>query len=315
MEAARVFPSGKRKGRPPGSKNLHPTFGDMRKAATQLAQVEVSVPTKAASPSHPVFKCRWKGCQAHLHNLETIRNHVAKVHCPTNEQVKDQTGYVCWWKRCRLLVEDKDGKFGPSQIFDTKEDWLAHIEEAHLREVAQKLGDGPSLKHIGKQASSRASFPFDVSRFSFKPAPAPAPALRLPPSSSPVTVARTLSHTDLQTILQDRTRYLSDSHGRITTPDVSALSTQQGLEPDPLNLLPADHHLHEEQAQRAFMKTHRQEKRTPRAVAEETLKAMSAKKAKIGAGIDRGGCILVNEEMRGTLIQNPGIQRVVDGDY
>ena len=90
---------------------------------------------------------------------------------------------------------------------------------------------------------------------------------------------------------------------------------QADLQPDPLNLLQAEHHIHEEQAQRAYMKSHRHEKAGPRAIAEETLKAMSAKKAKIGPGLDRGGCILVNEEMRATLIQNPGIQRVVDGNY
>jgi len=63
------------------------------------------------------------------------------------------------------------------------------------------------------------------------------------------------------------------------------------------------------------MKTHRAEKSSPKAVAEETLKAMSAKKTKIGAGLDRGGCILVNEERRQTLVQNPAIQRVVDAEY
>jgi len=63
------------------------------------------------------------------------------------------------------------------------------------------------------------------------------------------------------------------------------------------------------------MKTHQQEKSSPKAVAEETLKALSARKAKIGAGIDRGGCILVTEERRATFVQNLGVQRVVEGDY
>jgi hypothetical protein len=234
------------------------------------------------------------------------------VHHPTSEQLKDQNGYVCWWKKCRLLVEDEDGNLGPSQIFNRRGDWLAHIEESHLKEVAQKLGDGPSLKHIGKQIKKRASFPFDVSKFSFNPT---SPAPPTPPSPSPVSVARTFSHTDPQTILQDRTRYLSDSEGRLTTPDVTTPSTQEDLQRDTMRLLNAAHKSSEEQAQKAFMRTHRQEKSNPRAVAEETLKAMAARKAKIGAGIDRGGCILVNEERRATLIQNPGIQRVVDGHY
>lgn len=82
-----------------------------------------------------------------------------------------------------------------------------------------------------------------------------------------------------------------------------------------MTLLKADHHEFEQQAQKSFMKTHRAEKSSPKAVAEETLKAMSAKKAKIGAGLDRGGCILVNEERRQTLVQNPAIQRIVDAEY
>ncbi|EXJ55392.1 hypothetical protein A1O7_08319 [Cladophialophora yegresii CBS 114405] len=312
MESPRVFSSGKRVGRPPGSKNIHPSSGAVKIAVAQISQTGVSVPPKPMSPINPVFRCRWKGCQAHLHNLETIRKHVSKVHHPTSQQLKEQIGYVCWWKKCKLLVEDEDGQLGPSQIFHTRGDWLGHIEEAHLKEVAQKLGSGPSLKHIGKQTQKRTSFPFDLAKFSFNPASLAPPT---PPSSSPVPVARTLSHTDPQTVHQDRTRFLSDSEGRVTTPDVTNPSTQENLQPDTMRLLKADCKNNEEQAQKAFMRTHRQEKNNPRAIAEETLKAMSARKAKIGPGIDRGGCILVTEERRATLIQNPGIQRVVEGDY
>lgn len=101
----------------------------------------------------------------------------------------------------------------------------------------------------------------------------------------------------------------------MTTPDVSTPAEQQDLEPDTMRLLKADSQHYELNAQKAFMKTHRQEKSSTKAVAEETLKAMSARKAKIGPGIDRGGCILVTPERRETFIQNPGIQRVVDADY
>jgi hypothetical protein len=288
----------------------------MKKAAAQISQVQVTIPSAPApsSPNNPIFKCRWKGCHAYLHNMETLQNHIANLHGLTREQLKEQGGYVCWWKKCSLLVQDTDGKWGPSEIFDKKEDWMAHIKEAHLKEIAQKLGDGPSLKHIGK--TSRTSFPFDVSKFSFNSALLP---LSLSFASSqtcpPPKVARTDSYTDPQTILRDRARYLSDSNGQVTTPDVSASSTQDDLPPDSLKLLLADNYIHEGQAQTAFMKTHRQDKSSPRAVAEETLKAMAARKAKIGAGIDRGGCILVTEEIRATLQQNPGIQRVVDWDY
>ena len=69
-------------------------------------------------------------------------------------------------------------------------------------------------------------------------------------------------------------------------------------------------------AQKAFMKAHRPgEKMGPKNTAEEMLRAMEAKKAKIGPGIDRGGCTLVNDARRSTFVQNPGVRRVVDADY
>jgi hypothetical protein len=82
-----------------------------------------------------------------------------------------------------------------------------------------------------------------------------------------------------------------------------------------MSLLKADHDETDEHALKSFIKTHHQGKKGPRAVAEETLRAMAARKAQIGPGIDRGGCILVTEARRDTLIQNQGLQRVVDLDY
>lgn len=82
-----------------------------------------------------------------------------------------------------------------------------------------------------------------------------------------------------------------------------------------MTLLRANHDDAETMARRSFMKTHRQEKNTPKAVAEETLRAMEARKAALGPGIDKGGCVLVNEARRATLTQNPGIRRVVDANY
>ncbi|EXJ74770.1 uncharacterized protein A1O5_01465 [Cladophialophora psammophila CBS 110553] len=303
MSEGAFFSSGKRRGRPPGAKNVHPTSGARKKTAQELSHIEITIPSPT-SPSLPVFKCRWKGCHAHLHNLDTLRNHVSKVHQPTPEQLKEEGGYICWWKRCKYLEDDGEGSLRPSQVFENSKEWLAHIAKQHLREVAAKLGDGPTTKIIGKQNRAGPKL-FDVSRFLYHP-----PIQHLSNS-----LARTLSHTDPQTLLRDKARYLSDEQGRKTTPDVSVKSVQDELDADTMTLLKADHDDVEKQAQKSFMKTHRMEKSSPRAVAEETLKAMAARKAKIGPGIDRGGCVLVNEARRATLIQNPGIQRVVDEDY
>lgn len=294
MEAGSFYPSGKRRGRPPGAKNIHAGVRAL-KAAANPAQISVTVSSQSSMPQ---FKCRWKGCKAHLHNLETLRQHVAKLHQPTQEDV-DQFGYICWWKRCQYLEDDGKGGISPSKTFDNTAAWLDHIEEDHLYQVAMKLGDGPSTKHIGKQTSKTSVF--DVSQFIFHP----------PPKQK----ARTVSYLDPQTIPQDRSRYLSDESGRTTTP-TSSTKAQDDLERDTMTLTKAESDDHEKTAQRSFMKTHRKEaKSSPKALAEETLRAMTARKAEIGPGLERGGAILVTEERRKTLIQNEGLAKVVDPDY
>jgi len=67
-------------------------------------------------------------------------------------------------------------------------------------------------------------------------------------------------------------------------------------------------------AHRSFLKAHTSGKMNPKTSAVETLRAMEARKVKLGPGIDRGGCTLVNEARRSTLIQNQGLARVIDPD-
>ena len=64
-----------------------------------------------------------------------------------------------------------------------------------------------------------------------------------------------------------------------------------------------------------FLRAHGNEKMDLKESAKETLRAMEVKKERIGPGMDRGGCTLVNSERRATLLQNEGIARVVDDDY
>ncbi|KAK5455998.1 hypothetical protein LTS15_005317 [Exophiala xenobiotica] len=263
MQQGSLYPSGKRRGRPPGAKNIHAGVRAL-KAAANPAQIAVTVSSQSSLPQ---FKCRWKGCKAHLHNLDTLRQHIVKVHQPTQEDV-DQFGYICWWKRCQYLEDDGKGGIGPSKTFDNTTAWLDHVEEDHLYQLAMKLGDGPSTKYI-----------------------------------------------DPQTVLQDRSRYLSDESGRMTTP-TSSTKALDDLERDTMTLTKADPDDHERTAQRSFMKTHRKEaKSSPKALAEETLRAMTARKAEIGPGLERAGAILVNEERRKTLIQNEDLDKVVDPDF
>ncbi|KIW44037.1 uncharacterized protein PV06_05079 [Exophiala oligosperma] len=293
MATISTFPSGKKRGRPFGSKNVNSGVAALKSAATPPTQISVSVPSQT---SNPKFRCRWKRCGAHLHNFETLRHHVSKVHCPSAAELLEN-GYVCWWRRCQFLVEDASGLVTASKSFGNEKAWIKHIEEDHLYDVAMKHGDGPSTKHIGKQKSSS----FDVSPFLYKP--------------KSIQKARTFSYLDPQTIAQDRARYLSDEQGRSTTP-VSSMKSQDDLELDTFTLIKADSDDHEMTAQRSFMRTHRQTaKNSPKALAEETLRAMSARKASIGPGLERAGAILVTEERRKTLIQNQGLAQVVDLDH
>ncbi|KIW11845.1 hypothetical protein PV08_09118 [Exophiala spinifera] len=291
--ATSIFPTGKKRGRPPGSKNGQRSVAAVKPAADTSAPNAV---TGASQSANPMFRCRWRLCAAHLHNFETLQHHVSRAHCPSADEVQ-KNGYLCWWKKCRYLHEDSSGLVTASKSFDDKKAWLKHIEEDHLYNVALRHGDGPSTKHIGKHTSSN----FDVSRFLFDP--------------KSIQEARTFSYLDPQTIAQDRARYLSDEHGRSTTP-VSSMKTQSDLEPDAFTLIKADSDDHEMTAQRSFMRAHRQTaKNSPKALAEETLRAMSARKTSIGPGLERAGAILVTEERRKTLIQNQGLARVVDFDY
>lgn len=107
-----------------------------------------------------------------------------------------------------------------------------------------------------------------------------------------------------------RTRFLSDSNHRLTTPGVP-LDTKSDLPLDALVLIPADSAESDVKAQEAWLKEHGHKKsRGIKALAEETLRGMEARKRDM-VGIDRGGCTLVNEARRSTLEQNPGIQRIV----
>lgn len=131
-------------------------------------------------------------------------------------------------------------------------------------------------------------------------------------------------HTDPRTVLNNRKIYLSDASGLETTPTLELANNHQ-YPPDTLNLTELDHRVlsthsmtekqkTEEAAYIAFMRAHGinvRKHEESREASREVLRALSRRKELIGAGIDRGGCTLVNEAMREGFVQNPGIWRVV----
>ena len=291
-------PGGKRKGRPPGSKvvNGKLVYGDSK---PNIA-LEVVVPRKRPEdqlPEYPVFKCRWVKCSAELHNIATLRKHIAKLHKPAQEDI-DDFGYVCFWKKCSLLNKNEDGTMEPTPI-PSEEGWLKHINDEHIHQLGQKYGDGPSTQHIGKRDES---FETVVSKYFHNPTSCP-------------TDARTVSYTDPQAVASERQSYLADENGRTTTHLVHSDDEPDALILADLHSKDEEHNKAADMAMKSFMKNHGHNKLDVRAAADETLRAMKIRKEKIGVGIDRGGCTLINDDRRKTFVQNPGISGIVDYDY
>lgn len=101
----------KRRGRPP--KPPSPPPGEVyRKLKPQFVE----------------FLCEWAGCKAELHNLDTLRRHVYAVHDRGDKR-------TCGWGKC--------GSMEPAREFSDAEQFITHVEEAHLVPFAWHVGDGP----------------------------------------------------------------------------------------------------------------------------------------------------------------------------
>jgi hypothetical protein len=291
-------PNVKRRGRPPGAKNKHLSLAAMKKAANTSPLV--AIPSRPRSPpplQFEVYDCQWRKCNAKLHNLATLRKHISKVHRPSTEEAI-KWGHTCWWKKCRTLVRNEDKTVTPKERFQSHSEWMDHIEEDHLHPLGMEKGDGPSTSHIGKAQLNS----FDVQKYLYRP-----------PEKSCEHVTRTVSYLDPQSIATDRALYLSDEHGRtVTAPATNA--TNNLYAPDALILSPTSNDAEERVPIKQYMRAHGNEKMDLKTSATETLRAMEVKKERVGPGMDRGGCTLVNNERRATLLQNEGIARVVMDD-
>ena len=298
MADSSLQPLKRPRGRPPGSKTKNPSMSLLKKAVRSSdAQVSLGTTSRSTSPQqYNVYPCQWRKCNAKLHNLPTLRKHIARVHKVSDEEIKDE-GQPCWWKKCRT-VEINGEEIVPKVTFNSTSDWLDHIDSDHLYPLGLKLGDGPSSAQTGKPK------PFEVSKYFYQ----------APTTLSSSSNARTLSHTDPQTLVRDRQIYLSDPQGH----SVTAPSTKTSIADypsDTLTLSSVTMNPESNISNRAFSKAHGNEKMEIRQSAIETLLALQSHKEKVGPGLDRGGCTLVNEERRTTLTYNEGIARVVEGDY
>jgi hypothetical protein len=85
------------------------------------------------------YKCKWLNCKADLHNLDTLKKHVFKVH--RKETLGNTLG--CLWDNCGKEVQP------PS--FDLESNWRSHIQQTHFDPLLWELGDGPASGLSGKE--------------------------------------------------------------------------------------------------------------------------------------------------------------------
>ncbi|EUC46435.1 hypothetical protein COCMIDRAFT_92857 [Bipolaris oryzae ATCC 44560] len=78
------------------------------------------------------YKCRWLNCKAELHNMDTLKKHVFKVH--RKETVGNTLN--CLWDGC--------GKDTHPPSFDLESNWRSHVQQVHFDPLLWELGDGPA---------------------------------------------------------------------------------------------------------------------------------------------------------------------------
>ncbi|KAH7346448.1 hypothetical protein BKA65DRAFT_399503 [Rhexocercosporidium sp. MPI-PUGE-AT-0058] len=94
-------------------------------------------------PEFYPFKCEWRGCEAELQNLETLRLHLHILH-------KKRVGgkVPCLWAKCgtKKVVEGEDGEkkvVDDHPRFASRQEWKDHLEVKHIIPFSWHMGDGP----------------------------------------------------------------------------------------------------------------------------------------------------------------------------
>ncbi|KAJ5479989.1 hypothetical protein N7530_005498 [Penicillium desertorum] len=108
------MPTKRRPGRPPKS---------------VASNIEVAI-HREHPVDYQIFPCKWEECAAQLHNIDSVRAHVIKVHIPHS--------LVCKWKDC--------GNKTPMAAADM----FQHLATEHISKIAWELGDGPTVPVTGE---------------------------------------------------------------------------------------------------------------------------------------------------------------------
>jgi hypothetical protein len=105
------------------------------------------------NPHYHSYKCKWQKCAAELHNLETLKKHVFKVH--RKETIRNTL--ECLWVDCSREVTTFDPNTNMKiekrkpYSFDLESDWQGHIQETHFGPLSWELGDGPASGLSGNE--------------------------------------------------------------------------------------------------------------------------------------------------------------------
>jgi hypothetical protein len=95
---------------------------------------------------YQTFKCKWLTCKAELHNLETLKLHVFKVH----KKETSRNTLACLWSDCGKEAASSDPISNTSlerhtpHAFASENAWRQHIQQNHFDPLAWEQGDGPA---------------------------------------------------------------------------------------------------------------------------------------------------------------------------
>jgi hypothetical protein len=201
-------PLPKKKGRPVGwRKSIHgsaaaqagtPSQAFTPNQSSGLRTVSTSTVSKDRRPSPPryqVFKCQWQDCKAELHNLDTLRKHVLKVH----RKLTAQGSLECLWEDCGRDVTSVDPVTGirverqTPFLFRDEEKWRQHLEQQHFGPLSWQLGDGPASGLSDTHDSASESYLSDSRGRRVTPRIQPSPSRPLEHRSSPFAAGHSTS--------------------------------------------------------------------------------------------------------------------------
>ncbi|KAJ5178644.1 uncharacterized protein N7500_001343 [Penicillium coprophilum] len=109
---------------PPSPRRMSQKRRPGRPSKSGANHIEVAI-HREQPVNYQIYPCKWEGCAGELHNIDSVRAHVIKVHIPHS--------LVCKWKDC--------GNKTPMAAADM----FTHISNEHISQMAWRLGDGPTV--------------------------------------------------------------------------------------------------------------------------------------------------------------------------